>query len=188
MNGKRLLPGKIRAFVDDGQEGEICVSGPSLMQGYYKHEEATNELFFEREGVRWMKTGDLGMVHENGAFEITGRIKRIYWGMGEDHIALRIYPMAIEEVISSCDDVEHCAVVGVRNRNLGYQPVAFVVSAQSTDHEDLTSRIKAACKVSLKSNSQPYRILYVDSLPVTRAGKTDFKALEKMAEEAIDDK
>jgi len=87
-----------------GQEGEVCVDGPSLMLGYYKNKEATDELFFEENGIRWMRTGDLGLVTEEGFFQITGRIKRIFWRLGDDGIVYRVYPMKIEEVICQCEE------------------------------------------------------------------------------------
>ena len=120
-----------------GQEGEVCVTGPSLMLGYYKHPEATEELFFEADGIRWMRTGDLGMVTEKGFFHITGRIKRIFWKMGDDDIVYRVYPMKIEEVICQCEAVAHCAVVGRKNTAKGYDPIAFVVKKndEQAEHE-----------------------------------------------------
>ena len=166
-----------------GQEGEVCVTGPSLMLGYYKHPEATEELFFESDGIRWMRTGDLGMVTEKGFFHITGRIKRIFWKMGDDDIVYRVYPMKIEEVICQCEAVAHCAVVGRKNTAKGYDPIAFVVKKNDEQAEhDILSSIKENCKQHLQVNSQPTEIHFIESLPMTRAGKIDYRALEKEAE------
>lgn len=169
-----------------GQEGEICVTGPSLMQGYYKNPEATEEVIFEENGVRWLRTGDLGMVTEDGAFHVTGRLKRIFWGLGESNALYRIYPMAIEEIICRCPGVVRCGVVGLPDKVKGYLPVAFVVpEKQDTDQNALRREILALTKRELNSVSQPHAVHFIDSLPTTQAGKVDFKALEKLAAEGV---
>ncbi len=168
-----------------GQEGEICVTGPSLMTGYYKKPEATAEVIFEENGVRWLRTGDLGMVTEDGAFHITGRLKRIFWGLGESNTVYRIYPMAIEEIICRCPGVAHCGVVGLPDKAKGYLPIAFVVPKnRDADQDALRREILALTQRELNSVSQPHAIRFLDNLPTTRAGKVDFRALEKLAQEA----
>ena len=167
-----------------GKEGEICVSGPSIMLGYYKRPDATDDLMFEQDGVRWMRTGDLGMVTEDGAFHITGRLKRILWAVGEDDIVFRVYPMQIEAVICECPGAAQCGVVGLPNEKQGYLCVAFVVPKnQDADRDVLRQDILALTRQKLNLASQPHTIHFVDSLPTTRAGKIDFKALEKRAAE-----
>ena len=170
-----------------GQEGEVCVSGPSLMLGYYKHPKATEELFFEVDGTRWMRTGDLGFVVQDGFFHITGRIKRIFWRQGEDGGVYRVYPMKIEEVICQCDAVDHCAVVGRKNESKGYDPIAFVVKKDDTQSEqELAAAIRENCRKHLPANSQPSKIFFVKSLPMTRAGKIDYRFLEEKADNILD--
>ena len=172
------------------KEGEICVSGPSVMQGYYKRQEATNELMFEQDGIHWMRTGDLGMVTADGAFRVTGRLKRIFWVRAEDNNIYRIYPMAIEEVICRCPGVAHCGVVGMKNQEKGYMPVAFVVPEnQGIDQNELQQEIITLTKQELNSVSQPYAIYFLENLPTTRADKVDFQKLEEMVmKEVLEDK
>lgn len=168
-----------------GEEGEICISGPSLMLGYYKKSDATDELMLKKDGVKWMCTGDLGMVTEDGALHITGRLKRIFWSFGESDVVYRVYPMQIEEAICRCPGVAHCGVVGIKDTEKGYLPIAFVVpEKQSIDQNTLRQEILALTKRELNSVSQPSVIHFLDSLPTTRAGKVDFFALEKIAQEA----
>lgn len=170
-----------------GKEGEICVNGPGMMLGYYKRPEATNELMFEQEGVRWMRTGDLGMVTEDGAFHITGRLKRIFMSVGEQAAIFRVYPMEIEKAICSCPGVAHCGVVGVKDKEKAYLPVAFVVPEKhDIDQNALRQEITALTKRELNRVSQPAAIYFVDSLPATRAGKVDFRTLEQEAQKLME--
>lgn len=167
-----------------GEEGEICFNGPGLMQGYYKNPEATANLMFEHNGVRWMRTGDLGMVTEDGAFLVTGRLKRIAWAMDDGGLIFRIYPMRIEEIVCQCPGVARCGVVGLPDSQRGYLPVAFVVpQGKDVDRDTLRRDILAFTRRELNSVSQLHAIHFVDGLPTTSAGKIDFKALEQMAEE-----
>ena len=167
-----------------GEEGEVLVSGPSLMLGYYGENSALDvSTFCIKNGEKWFRTGDLGTVSEEGFFTITGRIKRILWAMGEDHVVNKIYPTQIEETILSDDAVKQCAVVGIPNEEKGFLPVAFVVLAASKEKpEDITARLLALCRQKLKANAQPYAVRFVETLPYTRAGKVDYRALEKEAQ------
>ena len=163
-----------------GQEGELCVSGPSMMDGYMNREEETAEIIWEENGIRWMHTGDLGYVSEEGYFYITGRIKRILWTVEEDGIISRVYPMKIEDVISMHADVKRCAVVGIPNGEKGYLTKAYVVSS-GADEENLRREILELCSRKLPQNSQPTEIEVINELPVTSAGKVDYRELEKRA-------
>ena len=173
--------------IDTGKElgydhdGEICVTGPTLMIGYYKNEDATKEIIFEENGVRWLRTGDLGHITPEGYFHLTGRIKRIFWGIGPDHTPQRIYPMEIERVLCTCPEVENCAVIGKPNGERGYLPIAYVVPAPSADRSRLEEQLGQLCEKELHGNAVPYAYHFVDRLPTTPAGKVDFRALERTA-------
>lgn len=164
-----------------GKEGELCVSGPSMMTGYLGRRKATEELIWEENGVRWLHTGDVGYVSENGYFFVTGRIKRILWTVESNGMVSRVYPMKIEDVITGYKDVEKCAVVGIRNGEKGYCTKAFVVSQRKT--EELKKEILELCHKQLPANSWPTAIEFIEELPRTAAGKVDFQKLEAETKE-----
>lgn len=182
LNNVMILDCDTNECLKFGEVGEICVSGPGLMKGYYKKEKETSEVFFDKDGITWMKTGDLGYVGENGEFVITGRIKRIFWGMGSDQIVYRIYPMAIEEVVAKCEMVERCAVIGKKNGNLGYLPILYIVPVEGSSKDEIEKGVMDLCKDNLKENSYPAQIIYIEKLPLTKAGKVDYRKLEEMCE------
>ena len=166
-----------------GQEGEICVSSPTMMKGYDQNEAATNEIIFEKNGQRWMHTGDLGHVTEEGFLVISGRLKRIFWAIGANKISYRVYPMAIEKVISSHAAVKQCAVVGKPDGERGYLVVAYVVPHSNNEWQQVQEELAALCRKELPETSWPYIYHPMDKLPTTPAGKVDFRALERMAAE-----
>lgn len=162
------------------ETGEICVSTHGMMLGYYHKEEASEEVVFEHEGVKWLRTGDLGATHSDGSFDIVGRIKRILWAKGADGIVYRIYPMKIEEVIMKHPFVDKCAVVGRKNKDNGFLPVAFVMLNQDCNEEAVFAEIKGLCVNGLGSLHPVPELHTIDYIPTTRAGKIDFGQLEKL--------
>lgn len=166
-----------------GQEGEIFFSGPSIMAEYFQNPSETAEAFYEKDSVRWLRTGDLGYISENGGFHITGRIKRILWAVGPDNVPFRVYPMEIERVLCTHPSVNACAVVGLANGEKGFLPIAYVVLKDSAQGEDIRKDLAELCTEELHGNSQPYAYHFMDKLPTTPAGKVDFRALERMAAE-----
>ena len=164
-------------------EGEVLVSGPSLMIGYWNSDLCPDkDVFFIRNGVKWLRTGDLGTISSDGHFYITGRLKRILWATGEDQIVNKIYPMQIEEVILHEPAVKRCAVVGRPDEKRGFLPIAFIELADKMADKDAVSvRISRICKKGLKENAQPKELIFIEAIPYTRTGKVDYRALEQMA-------
>lgn len=166
------------------QEGEICVSGPTMMLEYYKNPEATREIIFEENGTKWLRTGDLGHVTKEGYFRLTGRLKRILWSVGADKTPSRVYPMEIENVLCKQPNVDKCAVVGRVNGEKGYLVIAYVTLKSKEAENDVEKELRQLCIQELKENSWPLEYHFVEKLPTTGAGKIDFRTLEKWAEKS----
>lgn len=163
------------------QEGEICLSGPSLMLEYYqKPSETAEAIWTEDNGVRWLHTGDLGYITEDGHFVISGRIKRIYWTVGNDGMIYRVYPMQIEEVICSHDNVSKCAVVGREIESGGYLSVAYIILNDEALLEQTIRDLKSICRDKLPESSWPAEYKPVSEFPMTSFGKVDYKKIEAM--------
>lgn len=163
-----------------GKEGEIYITGPSLMREYYNKSDETSEAFVNIAGVTWLKTGDLGYVRPSGELVISGRLKRIYWTLAKDGVGFRVYPMKIEKVISKHENVESVAVVGVKHPERAYLSIAYLKLKNEQKKTQTISEIKSMCKNELNENSIPYRYRVVKALPTTKAGKIDYKMLEQM--------
>ena len=164
------------------KEGEICVSGPSMMLEYYKNPEATKEIIFDENGTKWLRTGDLGQVTRDGYFKLTGRLKRILWSIGEDKTPSRVYPMEIENVLCRHSNVNKCAVVGRNNGEKGYLIIAYITLKSNDLENNMENELRQLCEKELKQSSWPFEYHFVDTLPITGAGKIDFKTLEKIAQ------
>ena len=166
-----------------GQMGEIAVFGPNCMLGYYKNQAATEVLMTELNGERWMLTGDLGYMDEDGCLFVIDRVKRII--IRPD--GFKIFPSAIENTIIRHKAVASCAVVGIQNAEYihGMAPHAFVVlhDRYRANAEAVCQELVALCKKELAEYAQPLSFRFLDALPLTPIGKVDYRALEQMAAE-----
>lgn len=165
-----------------GCEGELCFSSDTLMNGYFGKDKETSEVLFEEKGVKWIKTGDLAEITSDGLIRITGRIKRIYYKLDTNKIQIRVYPMRIEETIMENKDVKKCAVVGVKDDIMAYRSIAYVILEEKTKNIDnIKAQINALCIAKLPDSHIPDKYIFVDEFPYTRAGKVDYRTLEKRA-------
>lgn len=158
--GKNLPPGK---------EGEICIKGPQVMQGYWNKPEETAEVLKDD----WLSTGDIGKMDEDGYFYITDRKKDMIIYKGYN-----VYPRELEEAIFTHPAVEQCAVVGKPDMDAGEAPVAFVQLKQGS--------VATAEEVMEHTNPQiaAYKkireVRFLDAIPVSPAGKILKRILREM--------
>lgn len=165
------------------QEGEVCFSGPTLMAGYYNNPEATRQVIHtDLTGTRWLHTGDLGYIDEDGILFITGRMKRLILIRDDKGMVTKISPYRIEQFIITLPEVEDCCVVGVANEHHIAHLVAFVQPiGGDTTSSRLADDIMQACQAHLPAYMTPQEVVLLPQLPKTERGKTDFRTLEQMA-------
>lgn len=165
-----------------GEEGEICLSSPSLMVTYRDNQIAADTLIRkDGRGIRWVHTGDLGYVDEDGFLFIVGRIKRFMF-VGPEGMVYKVLPKTIEDVIVAMPEVQEVCVVSIYNGS-EFAPKVYVVLKERRliSQEDIRMKINAACKKALPDYMRPYAIEFLDSMPKTAVGKIDFQVLESMS-------
>lgn len=162
------------------QEGELCITGPSLMLGYYKKPDATNDVIkIHGDGRRWLHTGDLGYITDDGIIYVTGRIKRIIMTKGNDGQVTKMFPNRIEKAILTHPAVSLCCVIGIEDMvRIHYPKAILVLNDEYEKSVEMTNEIIALCKKMLPDYMVPEFIEYRDSLPRTSRGKVDYRALE----------
>lgn len=164
-------------------EGELCFTGVSLMVGYYGKPEATDEVIkIHADGKRWLHTGDLGYMTEDGIIYISGRIKRIIITRGNDGMATKMFPDRIEKSLLRHPAVDLCCVVGIPDEERIHTPKAFVVLKDGyVFSTQLETEITEVCREALPTYMIPTSIEFRNDLPRTDRGKVDFRKLEEMA-------
>ena len=159
-----------------GEEGEICVNGPTLMMGYLNNKEETDKILrMHDDGEIWLHTGDIGYISLNGVVYYTQRLKRMIVVSG-----FNVYPSQIEEVISKHPSVDKVCVIGIPHPYKMHVPKAIIVLKKGTEeNSNIIREIKDLCKEKLSVYSQPKEFEFRKELPKTLYGKIDYKSLEK---------
>lgn len=167
-----------------GEEGELLVNSPSLMLGYYNNvDETSAAIRIEPDGTRWMRTGDLAKIDEDGFVYITGRLKRIYIVTDEENVAYKLFPQRMEEIIQQIPEVNKCAVIVLEDAQRGYVPVVFV-STDTTSY-NVKELVAEKIKVDLPKYYSPQAIIVMDKIPVNSNQKVDYRALEREVQEEV---
>lgn len=131
-------------------------------------------------------TGDLGYISKDGLLFHKGRIRRIYLTSAEGQPA-KIFPVRIEEVINTLEEVETCAVVGRHMQDSQYyEAVGFVVLKEEISaSKQMTDKLTQVCQKELPFYMVPVAWHFVNELPRTPVGKADFRKLEDEAEKGV---
>lgn len=143
-----------------GSSGEICIRGPNVMTGYYQQPEE-NAKAFTADG--FLRTGDVGIMDERGYTRIVDRIKDMILVSG-----FNVFPSELENVISLCDGVLECAVIGVADAKQGEAIKVFIVRDSPTLSE---SDVLKYCDANLTGYKRPKYIEFRDDLPKSNVGK-----------------
>ena len=163
-----------------GQRGELCISGPTLMLGYYgMPEETANLLRRHSDGRVWAHTGDLGYMDEQGFVYVESRIKRIIIR----HDGFKVFPSMIENVISRHPAVQQCSVVGCAGKDhvQGRLPFVYLVLEPSAvaKKKQIIRELREMCAEGLPEYVQPIAYKFISSMPMTPIGKVDYRRLEE---------
>ena len=162
-----------------GQRGELCISGPCLMKGYYNKPEETAILLRRHpDGRVWAHTGDMGYLDEDGFVFLDSRIKR----MIIRHDGFKVFPSMIENVVSRHPAVHQCSVVGCADKDhtQGRLPFVYIVLKADTTakKKQVIRELERMCAEELPEYVQPVAYKFISSMPMTPVGKVDYRQLE----------
>ena len=162
-----------------GQRGELCISGPCLMKGYYNKPEETAILLRRHpDGRVWAHTGDMGYLDEDGFVYLDSRIKR----MIIRHDGFKVFPSMIENVVSRHPAVHQCSVVGCADKDhtQGRLPFVYIVLKADTTakKKQVIRELERMCAEELPEYVQPVAYKFISSMPMTPVGKVDYRQLE----------
>jgi long-chain acyl-CoA synthetase len=158
--------------LDAGEVGELIVKGPQVMQGYWNRPQETARTLREWPDGRWLYTGDIARMDEEGYFYIVDRKKDLILSAG-----FKVYPREVEEVLYQHPKVLEAAAIGVSASTHGEKVKAFVVlrAGESATQAEIIS----FCKERLARYKVPRAVVFRDSLPKTPAGKVLRRALRE---------
>ena len=154
----------------EGEPGELAIHGPQIMRGYWNRPETEAEVFVERDGKRWLRTGDVATMDADGFLEIVDRIK--------DMIAVggfKVFPSVVEDVMLEHEAVKEVLVIGVPDDYKGEMPRAYVVLQPDVDIG--ADALRGWLNDRVGKHERVDKIVIREELPKTMIGKLDRKAL-----------
>lgn len=159
-----------------GEDGEICISGPTVMMGYLNNlEETIQTLQIHEDGRTWLHTGDVGSMDKDGFVYFKQRVKRIIISNGYN-----LYPSYIETIINSHPDVFTSTVIGIPHPKKVQVAKAYIVLKDGVKpSKDVEKSIRLHCEKNLARYSLPAVYEFRESLPKTLLGKVAYRELEK---------
>ena len=170
FSGKPVTCYEVKTFDD-----EICVNSEMKFLGYYKNEEATQQLIqTHADGRKWLHTGDMGYVDKEGNIFVIGRKKR----MIVRHDGSKVFPVEIEDCLMHHPLVAACAVVPMQDpdHSESHLPKAFLVLKDS-DTQTTIKELMAYCEANLPVHLVPAAIELIEALPMNGNGKVDYQKL-----------
>lgn len=167
--------------VDAHTEGEICISGPTVMLGYMDNPEETAQTLRRHSDCRiWLHTGDLGYMDEDGFVYFRQRIKRMLITNGYN-----VYPSQLENIIDGHEKVLLSCVIGIKDAQRGQRIKAYIVPMPGIEPNDaLKTEILDYCKEHIAKYALPREVEFRTELPKTLVGKVAYRVLEEEANRA----
>jgi fatty-acyl-CoA synthase len=169
------------AELPQGESGEIVISGPQVFKGYWKRPDATASAFFERDGLRFFRSGDMGRIDEEGYFFMTDRLKRMINASG-----FKVWPAEVEALMFRHPAIQEACIISTRDAYRGESVKAVVVLRQ--DHKGQVSEqdIIDWCRENMAVYKMPRVVSFVDALPKSGSGKVMWRALQEAEMAALD--
>jgi len=166
-------------FLPPGEIGELILSGPNIMTGYWKREEETREAIIEMDGEKWLRTGDIVSMDEEGYFHFFDRKRDLIKYKGYS-----VFARHVEEVLYQHPQIKAAGVVGVPDPKVGQLIKAYVVLQSEARGKISEEEIMGYCKQNLAHYKVPKIVEFRGELPKTDVGKVSRRELREEVEES----
>jgi long-chain acyl-CoA synthetase len=157
-----------------GENGELVVTGPTVMQGYLGNPEETRITIREMDGKQWLYTGDIGFRDENGRVTLNDRKKQLIKVKGYS-----VFPTAVEELMGANDCVQEVAVAGLPDEQTGEAIKAWVVLKPEWQGKITEAELKEWAKENITHYKVPKHIEFIEEIPKTLVGKVMRRLLQE---------
>ncbi|MEP7083248.1 MAG: long-chain fatty acid--CoA ligase [Betaproteobacteria bacterium] len=156
-----------------GDVGEILIHGPQVFQGYWNQPEATRSAFVDIDGKRFLRSGDMGYVDDDGYYFITDRVKRMINASG-----FKVWPAEVENMMYAHPAIHEACVIGVTDPYRGETVKAFVVLKPAAKGTVSEQQVIAWCKDNMAAFKAPQIVEFRDALPKSGTGKLMWRELQ----------
>ncbi len=159
---------------DVGEVGEIIMHGPQIMREYWNNPEATAETFMERDGKRFLRSGDLGYYDEDGYFFMVDRLKRMINASG-----FKVWPSEVESMLYGHPDIQEVCVIATPDPKRGETVKAVVVLRPGTEEQTDEQSIIDWAREHMAAYKVPRHVEFTDRLPRSGTGKLLWRELQE---------
>ena len=170
----RIIDPTTLADLPPGAVGEIIVSGPQVLEAYWNRPEENAACFLEREGRKFLRTGDLGRVDEDGYYHFVERLKRMINAAG-----FKVWPAEVEALLYGHPGVQEACVIGKRDARNGEVVKALVVPRETARATLRADELIAWSREHMAAYKVPCEVEFVASLPKSATGKIDWRLLQE---------
>jgi fatty-acyl-CoA synthase len=175
----RVVDPTTLAELPEGETGEIVMHGPQVFQGYWNKPKASAEAFLELDGKRFLRSGDLGRIDEDGYFFMVDRLKRMINASG-----FKVWPSEIESLMYQHPAVLEACVIGARDAHRGETVKALVVLRPEWRGRIEEPRLIEWCRENMAAFKAPRIVSFVDALPKSGSGKIQWRELQERENES----
>ncbi len=172
----RVIDTQTLLEVPQGEAGEIIVSGPQVMQGYWNNPGATQDAFIERDGKRFLRTGDIAMVDEDGYFFMVDRLKRMINASG-----FKVWPAEVEALLYHHPAIREACIIAVPDAKRGETVKAVVVLKEAYRGEVSEQDIVDWAHANMAAYKSPRIVEFRDALPKSGSGKVMWREMQEQA-------
>jgi len=172
----RVIDAHTLLEVPQGESGEIIVSGPQVMQGYWNNPGATRDAFIERDGKRFLRTGDIGMVDEDGYFFMVDRLKRMINATG-----FKVWPAEVEALMYHHPAIREACIIAAPDQKRGETVKAVVVLKEDYRGKVSEQDIIDWAHENMAAYKSPRIVEFRDALPKSGSGKVMWREMQEQA-------
>ena len=170
----RVIDPELLHEVTDGAVGEIIVHGPQIMQGYWNNPAANAAVFIDIDGKRFLRTGDLGRIDEDGYFFMVDRLKRMINSAG-----FKVWPAEVEAIMYQHPAIHEVCVVGIDDPRRGQSVTAAVVLKPGSSVTVTEASIIEWSRLNMAAYKIPRHIIFMSALPKSGTGKIQWRELQQ---------
>lgn len=182
LNNVKIIDPETGKELNYGEVGELCISGPTVMDGYFKNEKETKHTFLDEE-KKWLRTGDMCYLADNGEICFVDRNKNVIIVSG-----VNVYSNEIEAELLKIPEIDSCAVIGVPHPYKRNVPKAYVVLRKGiTLDDELKAKIVHCCNSKLDTYHKVYDVEQIEKIPITNLNKVNYNELREMSMKELEE-
>jgi fatty-acyl-CoA synthase len=157
-----------------GEAGEVVTCGPQVFLGYWNNPEATEAAFVDIDGKRFLRTGDIGRVDEDGYFFMVDRAKRMINAAG-----FKVWPAEVEALLYGHPAIQEACVIGTKDPHRGETVKAIVVLKEAQRGKVAEQDVIDWSRANMAAYKAPRIVVFADALPKSATGKILWRALQE---------